>query len=240
MSGTTGTASAVVAVTPVEEKAADEARLLTALVNVCGVPHAHWKKHPVVLALKRDGISQFNMDFIDMTAADIDGLQHEKGGALVPLELNFKMTLRAFVAFCHHESHKKRGGVDVLDTTLPVQFKIFCNSECDPAEEIAPWGLAVSHNKGLSDWNKLVKPSSQDFKPFREANNWVDCKDVFLITLEAQNLAHLVDPSHVVTDVDLHKAQQSFLRKALPDNMPHHEAKLIVKSHSKTKDTALD
>jgi len=93
MSGTTGTASAVVAMTPAEEKAADKARLLTALVNVCGVPHAHWKTHPIVLALKRDGITQFNMDFIHMTAADIDGLQHEKGGVLVPLELNFKMML---------------------------------------------------------------------------------------------------------------------------------------------------
>mgnify|MGYP007080362592 FL=1 len=84
-----------------------------------------------------------------MTAAD-----------LVPLELNFKMTLRAFLAFCHHESHKKRGGVDVLNAALPVQFKIFRYSEHDPAKEIAPWGLAVSHNKGLSDWNKLVKPSA--------------------------------------------------------------------------------
>jgi len=41
MSGTTGTASTVVAMTPAEEKAADKARLLTALVNVCGVPYAH-------------------------------------------------------------------------------------------------------------------------------------------------------------------------------------------------------
>jgi len=67
----------------------------------------------------------------------------------------------------------------------------------------------------------------------------VDYKDVFLITLEAQNLTHLVDPSYVVTDVDLHKAQQSFLYKVLRDNMLHHEAKSIVKSHSKTKDIAL-
>jgi len=239
MSGTTGTASAVVAVTPAEEKAADGAHLLTALVNVCGVPHAHWKTHPVVLALKRDGVSQFNVDFIHMTAADIDRLQCEKGGVLVPLELNFKMTLRAFLAFCHHESHKKRGGANVLDTTLPVQFKIFRNSEWDPAEEIAPWGLAVSHNKGLSDWNKLVKPSAPDFKPFREANDWVDHKDVFLIALKAQNLTHWVDPSCVVTDVDLHKAQQSFLHKVLRDSMLRHEAESIVKSHSKTKDIAL-
>jgi len=174
-----------------------------------------------------------------MTAADIDGLQHEKGGALVPLELNFKMILRAFLAFCHHVSHKQRGGVNVVDPTLSVKFKNCRDSEHDPAEKITPWGLAVSNNNGLSDWNKLVKPSTRDFKPFREANGWVDHKDAFVIALKAQNLAHLVDTSCVVTDVDLHKAQQNFLHKALLDNMMHCEAKSIVKSHSKTKDTAL-
>jgi len=179
------------------------------------------------------------MDFIHMTAADIDVLQYEKAGVLVPLELNFKMILRAFLAFYHHMSHKKRGGINVLDTTLSVRFKIYRNSEHDPTKEITPWGLAISHNKGLMDWNKLVKPSAQDFRPFREANGWVDYKEVFMITLEAQNLTHLVDPHYVVTDEDLHKAQQKFLYKVLRDNMLHHEAKLIVKSHSKTKDTAL-
>jgi len=144
-----------------------------------------------------------------------------------------------FLAFCHHESHKKRGGVNVLDTTLPAQFKACRNSEHDPTKEIAPWGLAVSHNKGLADWNKLVKPSTRDFKPYREANNWTDYKEVFVITLEAKHLAHLINPNCVVTDVDLHKAQQSFLCKVLRDDVPHQEAKSIVKSHSKTKDTAL-
>jgi len=57
MNETTGTASAVIAMTPAEEKAADKARLLTSLVNVCGAPHAHWKTHPIVLALKRDGVT---------------------------------------------------------------------------------------------------------------------------------------------------------------------------------------
>ena len=167
-------ASAGVAPSPAEEKAADEARLLTALVNVCGVPHAHWKTHPIAPALKRDGVTLFHADFIHMTAANIDALQHKKKGALVPLELNFKMILRAFLAFCHHQSHKQRGGVDVLDTALPVQFKNFRNSECDPTKEIAPWGLAVSYNKGLADWNKLVKPRARDFKPYHEANGWQD------------------------------------------------------------------
>ena len=239
MSGTTGTASIATTLSPAEDKAADKARLLTALVNVCGVPYSAWKTHPIYLALKRDGITHFNMAFIHLTAADIESLKYIKSGDLVPLELNFKMMLRAFLAFYHHESHKKRGGIDVLDTTLPVQFKVFRNSEYDPTKEITPWGLAVSHNKGLADWNKLVKPSTRDFKPYREANNWTDYKEVFVITLEAKHLAHLINPNCVVTDVDLHKAQQSFLCKVLRDDVPHQEAKSIVKSHSKTKDTAL-
>jgi len=129
MSGTSGTASAAATLTPVEEEAADKARLLTALANVCGAPCSHWKTHPVVLALKRDGVTQFNMAFIHLTTANIDGLKHEKSGDLVPLELNFKMMLRALLAFCHHESHKQRGGINILDSALPLQFKVFRNSE---------------------------------------------------------------------------------------------------------------
>jgi len=82
MSGTTGTASTAVTLTPAEELKADKARLLTALVNACGMLYARYKTHPIVLALKRDGIVRFNMDFIHLTAADIDGLQYEKGELL--------------------------------------------------------------------------------------------------------------------------------------------------------------
>jgi len=237
MSGT-GTASTVVTLTAVEEKKADKDRLLTALVNACGVPHARYKTHPIALALRHDGILLFHRDFIHMTAANIDALQYKKSGALVPLELNFKMILRAFLAFYHHQSHKQRGGVNILDATVG-QFSNFRNSEHDPSKDIAPWGLAVSNNKGPADWNKLVKPSAQDFKPYRKANNWVDHKEVFMITLEAQNLTHLVDPLCVVVDEDLHKGQQKFLCKAFRDNLLHREAKSIVKFHAKTKDTAL-
>jgi len=97
--------------------------------------------------------------------------------------------------------------------------------------------LALSKNEGLSNWNKSVKPSAQDFKPFCEANNWVAFKDGFMIALEAQNLTHLVDTSHVVVDPVLNDAQQKSLCKVMRDLLLHHKAKLIVKFHSKTKDT---
>ena len=98
MSGTTGAASTVVTLSPTEEKKADKDHLLTALINVCGVPYARHKDHPIMLALKHDGIALFHTDFIHMTAVDIGALQYVKGGTLVPLELNFKMILRAFLA----------------------------------------------------------------------------------------------------------------------------------------------
>ena len=60
-----------------------------------------------------------------------------------------------------------------------------------------------------------------------------------MITLEAQNLTHLVDPTYVVIDEDLHKAQSNFMYKVFRDNMLHHEAKSIVKSNAKTKNIAL-
>jgi len=238
MSGTTGTASTVITLTPAEEKKADKNRLLTAFVNVCGVPYANIKNDPIALASKHAGITLFHTDFIHMTAADIASLQHLKSGDLVPLELNFRMILRAFLAFYHHESHKKRGCINILEATA-AQFKHFRNSEYDPTKEITPGGLAISKNEGLSNWNKLVKLSTWDFKPYREANKWVDYKDIFMITLEAQNLTHLVDPNHIVVDEDLHKAQQKYLYKVFRDNFLHHEAKSIVKFHSKTKDAAL-
>jgi len=157
------TASTAVTLTPEEEEKADRDRLLTVFVNACGAPHAHVKRHHITLALKHAGITHFHSDFIHMTAADVDTLQHVKGGALVPLELNFKMLLRALLAFYHHESNKRLGGVNILESTAG-QFKNFRNTEHDPTKEIVPWGLALSKNKGLSNWNKMVKPSARDFK----------------------------------------------------------------------------
>jgi len=130
MSGTTGTASTVVTLTPVEEKKADKDpfKLLTAIVHVCGVPHANIKNHPVMFSLKHAGVTLFHTDFIHMIATNIDSPQHNKSGTLAPLELNFRMILRAFLAFYHHESHKKRGGINILEAAA-VQFKHFCNSK---------------------------------------------------------------------------------------------------------------
>jgi len=83
----------------------------------------------------------------------------------------------------------------------------------------------------------MVKSSAHNFKPFGEANNWVECKEGFVIALGAQNLTHLVDKTCTVVDPDLDKAQQKHLHTVMKETFIHHEAKSIVKMHAKTKNT---
>ena len=56
-------------------------------------------------------------------------------------------------------------------------------------------------NKGVAKWNKTMRPSAKDCKAFRESKNWVEHKDAFLVTTDAQNLNHLVDSGCVLVDL---------------------------------------
>jgi len=186
-------ASAVLTLTSAEGKKIDYELLLTILLKLLEAPHASAKTHPIFLASCSAGIVHFNEDFVHFAAACVDQLHCEKTpGNFVSLELNHKMQLRALFTFFHVDSHKKKVGVNVIRACL-LEHKVFCNSHYNPAQEIVPWGLMVSKNKGLVNWNKLVKPNARDFKPFCESDNWVEHKDHFLVTLEAQNLTHLTD-----------------------------------------------
>jgi len=150
-------AASTTTLTPAEANKFDRQGLLTVLVSLFGVPQAAPKRHPMYLALKNDGILHFYDDFVHMTAANIDALMYKKVGAPVPLEMNFKMQLRALLAFYRHTSHKNCGSINILKSTAQ-EFKVFRNSKCNPTQEIVPWGLIVSKNEGLSNWNKTVKP----------------------------------------------------------------------------------
>jgi len=76
-----------------------------------------------------------------------------------------------------------------------------------------------------------------DHKPFRKAKNWAEYKDGFVVTLEAQNLTDLINLTHPIVHEETDEAQRKFLYKVMKDSLLHHEAKSIVKFHSKDKDT---
>ena len=146
------------------------------------------------------------------------------------------MQLRALLAFYHDESYRKRGGISILNSTL-LEYKEFRNTRYNPNSEIVPWNLMKEKNEGIANWNKTMKPTAKDYRPFREANNWVEYKEGFLVTLDAQNLNHLINSGYVVIDLELDGVQQKYLYKVFKDNFLEHQAKVIIKKHAKDKDT---
>jgi len=103
MSGTTASGfatSVVLTLTPAEEKKIDRKHLLMALMKLVKALHGSAKTHPVFLALRNAGIDHFNQDFVHLTTACVEQLQHEKTQAnLVTLEMNCKIQVWAPLAF---------------------------------------------------------------------------------------------------------------------------------------------
>jgi len=216
--------------------------LLTALVDKLEISRANVHAHPMSLAPQKAAILRWNGDFICLTADAIDKSTCDDpsaGGAKTDLQMAHKSQLRALLSCCHELSHKKRGGISTnAPTHTLTKFKEFRATSCDPAQPIVPWWKMTAKSEGQSNWNKSIKPNARDFKPFREMNLWTEHKESFLIALEAQNLAHLVEKNPVmIHDDDLDKTQRKFLFKAMKDNFLHHEAKSIVKKHAADKDT---
>ena len=73
----------------------------------------------------------------------------------------------------------------------------------------------------------------------RESNNWIEHKDGFLVTGDAQGLNHLVDPDYKPVNLELDDVQKKCVHKVVKDTFLHHEAKAIIKAHVKTKDTRI-
>jgi len=223
------------------ESQIDTLRLLTALMDKLEISRANVHSHPISLALQKAAILCWNGDFIYLTADAIDKLTYNDpsaGGAETDLQMACKLQIRALLSYYHELSHKKRGGISInAPARTLTKFKEFRATSYDPTQPIVPWWKMTAKSEELSNWNKSIKPNARDFKPFREMNLWIEHKESFLVTLEAQNLTHLVEKNPIIHDDDLDSAQRKFLFKVMKDNFLHHEAKLIVKKCTTDKDT---
>jgi len=224
---------------PLTEQQLNSLRLLTAVMNKLEISRADVDTHPISLALQKSAILHWNGDFIYLSADAIDKLTYDdpSTGAEVNLEMAHKLLLRALLSYYHELSHKKQGGISInAPSHVLAEFKAFWATSYDPTQPVVPWWKMTANDEGLANWNKSIKPNARDFKPFREMNLWIEHKESFLIALEAQNLTHLVEKNPTIHDDDLDSAQQKFLFKVMKDNFLHHEAKSIVKKHTKDKD----
>ena len=219
-----------------EEEHWDKIKLMSALERLLEI--ADITKHPIHIALVENGVDKFEEEFMFLTAEHINALEctDKASGDRVPLSMGDKLRLRAFLAFCHHQSHLKVGGVNILNCAA-VDYKTCRAAVCDQSKPLVPWVSMSTKDEGLSNWNKSLKPNAKDFKPFREATGWVEHKESFQIALDSQSLDHLIKQGHKVSNLELDLAQRKFLHKVMKDNFLHHHARVVVKKHLQTNDT---
>jgi len=217
----------------------DQNKLCTVLCRCFNIHPKFIRGHPIHLSLVNQGVNGFDKDFVFMTDKDIDTLKHNdpRSGDLCDLNGAYKAKVRALLSHYHYKSYINKGAVNMMTVTSD-EYDDYRTSMYDPNEPVIPWSRQGDKNSALTQWTRNIKPSARDFKPFREIIGWNDYRDGFIITATSQNLQHLIDPTYVVHDADLYKAQCAFLYKVMMDQFIHHEAKQIVKRHKETKDTA--
>ena len=233
-------AAALVAAAELAERRKDTQRMTAAMVRLLQITASETTgpspSNPIANALKREGILLFYDDFIHLTAENIEGLHFDNGTEVVPLIRRDKLHLRSLLAFFHYQSHKDGERMSITRDMVP-KFKEFRAKFYDPNDPITPWTLLMDKNDKLAEWTRKVKPNSQAFPTFRDITAWKEFKENTEITCDSQNMSHLIDPHHKVTDPDLDLAQRKFLYKTFRDRFLHHEAKRIVQAHAVDKDT---
>ena len=109
----------------------DHSRLLTVLGNLLGIARADLIRHPIRLALCREGFIGFNSDFIHLTDSAIDCLTYEvplndrtPRVMIVDLHSRDKLKIRAILAYYHAVSKLNGGAVNMTKEKLQT-FRAF-------------------------------------------------------------------------------------------------------------------
>ena len=118
-----------------------------------------------------------------------------------------------------------------------VMFDTYRTSNYDATEVVKPWSISPpGTNSDLTNWSKNVRPKANDYKEIKDEAYWTHTKEKYAATLEACNLQHLIDDSHIVTNCNLDRSQTLWFFKVLQDKITCPAAKSIVQKHSVLKD----
>ena len=221
---------------------ADADRLKLALMTHLSVGETGYDDNDIVVALKHAGVKGFNGQFLGFSVLDIDDLvvpaNATNGTPEKPLSISDRRLLKALLAFYHYVCRRNGGAVNI-NMSKKAAFDAFRTQIYDPSANIVPWMIPIStpESENLDKWNRAIRPSSSDYKEFKDESHWIRAKERFTTTIEAHGLPHLIDSKFVVTDPKLDTAQQNWLFKIFQDKMQAPQAKSIVSNHLGDKDT---
>ena len=234
MSGTTRAAA--------QTAQSDSARLKYCGVTFWGVPDQNYADQDIPKALQAAGIVGFNSDFIGLAEVDIDALivpadPVNNEPAKKPRIMDYRR-LKALLAYFHDRSRKIKNGHISIASATKANFEAYLTGSHRPDQPIIPHNVPLpdQDDEALNNWRKHVKPNEKAFKPFKDEATWMRTKDQIKITLNSQNLSHVIDESHTVTNPRLDTAQQEWFYKVLDDIMITPRARTVVMNNKDTRD----
>jgi hypothetical protein len=207
-----------------------------ALVHLVGINESKYDSDPVVIAFNYFGIHQFKNDFLGLSKEDIENLTTN---GVEPVPLLSRRRLQALLALYHHACTQVNSEVSILRITRDV-FEFFRTATFDPSAPIVTWTNAVANSpdekeKQLIEWRKIIKPSKADYKDFRDDATWNSWKEFTTNTMQGHGLCHLIDPTYVPKNPDLHTQQSYWMYNVLEDKVKTSIGRTIIKQHMSSK-----
>lgn len=155
----------------------------------------------------------------------------------LPLPVIARRKVMIAVTFFHQASCVNKGPINIMQLTK-VMFDTYRTSDYDATEVVKPWNISPPEtNSDLANWSKNARPQANNYKEFKDEAYWTRTKEKYVANLEACNLQHLIDDSHIVTNPDLDRSQTLWFFKVLQDKITCPAAKSIVQKHSILKNT---
>jgi hypothetical protein len=232
--------------------ATDRERLKHVLVNYLGEPsdEVPYQNSETYLALEAAGILT-STDLFSTSERDIEQLvvpeipasgSGTTAVAAVPahtLALVKRRKLIIAIALYHYICYSAGKGNLDISTVDTASFDAFRTDEYDPTVPIVPWKKRLATTAPESEaaaWKKNVRPSTKDYKVFRDDAYWSTAKEHFESTIRSHGLDNFLEHSFQPVDKELDTAQGNWIFKVLQDTMLAPAAKAIVNKHKSDRD----
>jgi hypothetical protein len=195
---------------------------------------------PILLAVEAIIGPGFSAAFIPATDDIISRLHdpnHPTDPNRSPLTQPQVSMLIAFRHFWHRKSALNGGPAQFAQLTVD-EFRNWIVSDYEPGTPLKPWGKQVEAMKkekdqALATWKKQLKIAKTDYPVLKDDVNSIRFQEEFLTTLKTHGLAHLIDPSYVPANTDLHDAETKWMYQVFVHAFKSPTTKTIVKEHEK-------
>ena len=200
--------------------------------------------HDARIALLADGCGNIN-DFLLYDDVSFDRLTVplDDKGNYKPLGRVHINWLKILYAYYNYQCRLAKTWIDIGLHTKGQLDAFRTSIDYDPTKPLRPWWTPIpeeemtKNDKELASWNRSVKPSKSDYLEFRDETQWLNYKEITVITVNSQGLSHVLDESFVPTNLALYERQSNWLFSVFMTKFKTPFSKSLIKKYQTTQDT---